>query len=66
VVTVAPEDLQFGDWASTPVISKAQKFVIPIAALKDGGEPLVYPADSSQAGWERVILPPKKIGQGSH
>ena len=63
VVTVDPEDLQFGDGASTPVISKAQKFVIPVPAFEDGGEPLVYPADSSQAGNPILDYEGKPIGE---
>ncbi|MEO0406251.1 MAG: hypothetical protein AAF289_02760 [Cyanobacteria bacterium P01_A01_bin.135] len=46
---VVAEDLQFGD-TSTPVISKAQKFILPIPILEGGGEPLVYPSSDSRAG----------------
>lgn len=47
---VSAADLQFGDDTSTPVISTAQKFILPIPELMDGGEPLVYPPDDNRAG----------------
>jgi hypothetical protein len=47
---VTPEDLQFTETTSTAVISSAQKFILPVPVLADGGEPLIYPPDHPQAG----------------
>ena len=47
---VSAADLQFGDETSTMVISTAQKFILPIPELVDGGEPLVYPPNDNRAG----------------
>jgi len=47
---VIPEDLQFTETTSTAVISSAQKFILPVPVLADGGEPLIYPPDHPQAG----------------
>ncbi len=35
---------------ATPVISRAQKFVVPVPEFRGGAEPLVYPADQEHAG----------------
>lgn len=48
--TIAPTDLQVGPGHSTPVISAAQKFIIPVPAWRAAGEPLVYPASHEQEG----------------
>lgn len=42
-------DFSFGQ-QSTSVISDAYKFVIPVPALGESAEPLVYPSDHAQAG----------------
>lgn len=39
---------------ATPVISAAQKFVIPVPRFSDGGEPLVIPAHPPEAG-QRIV-----------
>ncbi len=41
-------DVDFTD--GTPVISCAQKFVVPVPSFPEGGEPLVYPEDHECAG----------------
>ncbi len=48
--TVTSADLKFGDGDSTAVISSAQKFILPVGALSDEGEPLIYPSNHSRAG----------------
>jgi hypothetical protein len=47
---VSPEDLSFGPGLSTPVISQAQKFIIPVPAFGPEGEKLIYPPDHEHAG----------------
>lgn len=47
---VKPEDLSFGPGLSTPVISQAQKFIIPVPAFDSKGEKLIYPPDHEHAG----------------
>jgi hypothetical protein len=47
--SLTADSIDFSPEASTPVISGAQKFVLPIAAFKDGGDALVYP-DGDKAG----------------
>jgi hypothetical protein len=47
---VKPEDLRFGPGLSTPVISRAQKFILPVPAFGPEGEKLVYPANHEHAG----------------
>jgi hypothetical protein len=47
---IAPTDLKFGSGYSTPVISSAQKFIIPVPAFGQKGEPLVYPKGYERAG----------------
>ena len=59
---VSAVDLQFGADTSTPVISAAQKFILPIPVLADGGEPLVYPAEDNQAGGPIVDYKGEPIG----
>ena len=61
-VTLAPSDLRFGDGVSTAVISNAQKFILPIPALEDGGEPLVYPPEHALAGEPIVNYKGEPIG----
>ena len=45
-----PEDLRFGSGLSTPVISQAQKFILPVPAFDNGGEKLDYPINHELAG----------------
>lgn len=59
---VTATDLQFGDETSTPVISTAQKFILPIPELAEGGEPLVYPPDDNRAGEPIVDYQGEPIG----
>ena len=42
-------DLKTGPGYSTPVISNAQKFILPVPAFKEDGEPLVYPQKHPKA-----------------
>ncbi|HIK18254.1 MAG TPA: hypothetical protein IGS53_23620 [Leptolyngbyaceae cyanobacterium M33_DOE_097] len=51
---IASAQLKTGTGNSTPVISNAQKFIIPVPAWAQAGEPLVYPQGSDKAG--QVIL----------
>ncbi|SDR04908.1 hypothetical protein SAMN05519103_00541 [Rhizobiales bacterium GAS113] len=46
---ITPDQIDFSPQNSTAVISSAQKFIIPVPAFADGGEPLVYP-DGDKAG----------------
>jgi len=47
---IAPAGLKVGSGYSTPVISNAQKFIIPIPAFGQAGELLVYPKSYEQGG----------------
>lgn len=47
-VTITPDDVDIE--SGVPVISAAQKFILPIPAFTDGGEPLVYPEGTEKAG----------------
>ena len=55
-MAITADQIDFSAEKSTPVISGAQKFVLPVPAFKDGGEPLVYPegekAGQPIADWE--------------
>jgi len=62
VRTIAPTDLQVGQGFSTPVISNAQKFILPVPALGDAGEPLVYPAGYEKAGQPIVDYKGEPVG----
>lgn len=55
-----PDDIDFS--AARPVISRAQKFVIPVAAFEDG-DPLVYPSGTDKAGEPITDWEGKPIGQ---
>ncbi len=61
VGTVTADQLNFDN--ATPVISGAQKFIIPIPPLKDGGVPLVYPAGEEKAGQAIADWEGKPIGE---
>jgi hypothetical protein len=50
-----------GPGKSTPVISQAQKFIIPVAAF--GGDALVYPESYPQAGQPVLDYQEKPIGE---
>lgn len=43
MASITAEQIDFSSDKSTAVISAAQKFIIPVPAFHDGGEPLVYP-----------------------
>lgn len=45
---INPKDFDFSAEKSTPVISNAQKFILPVPAFADGGEPLVHPNGQKQ------------------
>lgn len=53
-------ELDFG--GGKPVISSAQKFILPVPDLKGNGEPLVYPAGHEKAGQSITDWQGKKIG----
>lgn len=59
---VKPTDLKTGPEFSTPVISNAQKFIIPVPAFKDNGEHLVYPKNHQKAGQPILDYEGKPIG----
>lgn len=48
--TIKAADLKTGQGYSTPVISNAQKFIIPVPAFGPKGEPLIYPPKHPKAG----------------
>lgn len=58
--TIKAEDIDFS--TATKVISGAQKFVIPVPAFQDQGEPLVYPAGADKAGEPIADWQGKPIG----
>lgn len=60
-MAITAEQIDFGADKSTPVISGAQKFVIPVPAFKDGGEQLVYP-EGEKAGQPIADWQDKPIG----
>lgn len=45
---IDPKSFDFSPENCTPVISNAQKFILPIPALQGGGEPLVHPNGDKQ------------------
>lgn len=47
---------------ATPVISAAQKFVVPVPCFPGGGEPLVIPADQPDAGQRIADWRGKPVG----
>jgi len=60
---IEPSDLQTGEGLSTPVISNAQKFILPIPAWGESGEPLVYPASYEKAGQPILDYEGKPVGE---
>jgi hypothetical protein len=59
---IAPADLKVGSDYSTSVISNAQKFIIPVPAFVQGGEPLVYPQSYEKAGQPILDFTGKPVG----
>lgn len=59
---VTPAELKLGAGAGSPVISSAQKFILPVPALGAGGERLVYPKDHPKAGQPILDYQGKPIG----
>lgn len=59
---IKPADLKTGPGFSTPVISGAQKFIVPVPQFGSGGEPLVYPPKHQQAGQPIKDYQGKPIG----
>jgi hypothetical protein len=59
---IAPADLKVGSGYSTSVISNAQKFIIPVPAFAQGGEPLVYPQSYEKAGQPILDYAGKTVG----
>ncbi len=55
-------DLHLDRDSGTPVISSAQKFIIPVPAFANGGEPLVYPKGDEKAGEPILDYEGKPIG----
>jgi hypothetical protein len=45
---ITPQNFDFSPENSTAVISNAQKFILPVPAFADGGEPLVHPRGDKQ------------------
>ncbi|MCB0353117.1 MAG: hypothetical protein KDD64_06310 [Bdellovibrionales bacterium] len=60
---VGIDDLSFRPEDTTAVISSAQKYVIPVRALPDGGESLVYPEGDPKAGQAILDWEGKPIGE---
>jgi hypothetical protein len=60
---VSPDHLRFDQANSTGVISSAQKFIMPVARLNSGGEPLVYPKGHEKAGQPILDYEGKPIGE---
>lgn len=60
---IMANDLKTGPGFSTPVISSAQKFIIPISAFKEEGEPLIYPEKHQKAGQPILDYEGKPIGK---
>jgi hypothetical protein len=60
---VTPGELHLDRDSGTPVISSAQKFIIPVPAFRDGGEPLVYPKGDQKAGQPILDYEGKAIGR---
>ncbi|UBF28980.1 hypothetical protein K9N68_14740 [Kovacikia minuta CCNUW1] len=60
--TIAPTNLKVGKGYSTAVISNAQKFLIPVPAFGQSGEPLVYPPSHEKAGQPILDYQGKPVG----
>jgi hypothetical protein len=59
---ITPADLKVGSGYSTPVISNAQKFIIPVPAFLQSGDPLVYPQSYEKAGQPILDYTGKPVG----
>lgn len=59
---ITPADLKIGPGYSTPVISNAQKFIIPVPNFGAEGEPLVYPPGHEKVGQPIVDYQGKPVG----
>ena len=60
--SIAPADLRVGSDYSISVISNAQKFIIPVPAFVQRGEPLVYPQSYEKAGQPILDYTGKPVG----
>ena len=58
---ITAADLRLTEGETTPVISRAQKFIIPVASLAGGGEPLVH-SEGAQAGTPILDYKGERIG----
>jgi hypothetical protein len=58
---ITPDQIDFGSGASTAVVSGTQRFILPVPAFKDGGEPLVFP-DGERAGQPVMDWQGKPVG----
>jgi len=61
--TIKAADLKTGPGKSSPVISNAQKFIIPVPDLGQDGEPLIYPKDHPKADQYITDSKGKPIGK---
>src|SRR4029434_1543148 len=59
---ITPTDLRVGSDYSTSVISNAQKFIIPVPAFVQSGEPLVYPQSYEKARQPILDYTGKPVG----
>lgn len=62
-MAISVDQLDFSEGKTTKVISGAQKFIIPVTNLVDGGEPLLYPKGHEKAGQQIVDWEGKPIGE---
>ncbi|MBO0932541.1 hypothetical protein [Fibrella aquatilis] len=61
--TIKAAELKTGPGYSTPVISKAQKFIIPVPAFGAKGELLIYPEEQPKAGQPILDYKGNPIGE---
>ena len=61
--TIKAADLKTGPGYSTPVISSAQKFILPVPAFGQKGEPLIYPPKHPKAGQPILDYQGNPIGE---
>lgn len=59
---VTPDQINFDN--GSPVVSSAQKFIIPVPKFADGGEPLVYPQGATNKKGEDIGGQPIADWQG--
>lgn len=60
---LSSSDIKTGPNYSTPVISAAQKFIIPVPTLGKAGELLLYPAETSKSGQPILDYQGNPIGE---